>query len=66
MSAAPTRTHPGLSGILEVAAQVEAAEARIKQEIAAAAERGDCGRVVELLRRWMSVPATEVLADGPH
>ncbi len=54
---------PGLSNMLvDLAEEVHRAEERIKQEILDAAERGDNQRVVELMRRWMTLPVTEVLA----
>lgn len=48
--------------VLNVAAEVDAAETRIKQAILDAANEGDAPRVVEIVTRWQQVPATEVLA----
>lgn len=50
--------------LLDIAAEVEAAEARIKAELLRAAAAGDCQRVADIVLRWMKSPATEVLADG--
>lgn len=50
--------------ILRIAHEVEAAEAAIKAEVVRAAQAGDCGRVVDVVTRWMTAPATEVLKVG--
>ncbi len=51
--------------LLEAAAEVEAAELNIKQEILRAAESGDCVRVIDIVTRWLDTPPTEVLR-GPN
>jgi hypothetical protein len=48
--------------VLAVAAEVEAAEAAIKQAILDAARAGDCARVIDLVARWQTTPPGEVLA----
>jgi hypothetical protein len=50
--------------VLDVAAQVEAAENNIKDALMAAARAGDTARVIEILTRWKSLPACEVLSRG--
>ncbi len=52
--------------VLDIAAEVEAAETRIKAEILKAAAAGDCPRVTDIVTRWMNGPATEVLGDARH
>lgn len=47
--------------ILTAAAEVEAAEAGIKRAILDAARAGDCGKVINIIERWASMPACEVL-----
>ena len=49
--------------LLTVAAEVVAAEERIKGAILDAVERGDNGRAAKLLRRWQTEPPTEIAAD---
>ena len=48
--------------LLEVAAEIEAAESDIKKEILEAARRGDCARVIHIVSKWANGPAAEVLA----
>jgi len=48
--------------VLDIAAEVEAAEAAIKQALFRAAEARDLDRVLDILRRWQTLPATEVLS----
>lgn len=50
--------------VLDAAAEVEAAEAAIKNAILDAAAREDCDRVAQIVTRWLSMPAAEVL--GPQ
>lgn len=50
--------------VLDIAAEVESAETRLKEAILAAAREGDCARVIDIVSRWMTVPATEVLPEG--
>jgi hypothetical protein len=54
---------------LELAAQVEADERRIKQAILDAARAGDMALVIGIVERWQNRPAAEVLtglALPPH
>lgn len=52
--------------VLDIAAQVEAAEAQLKDLLIDAAKSGDMDRVVALVTAWKSCPAEEVLAhNGP-
>jgi hypothetical protein len=48
--------------VLEIAAEVERDERRIKHEILEAAGRGDLAAVIRIVRRWLEVPVREVLA----
>lgn len=50
--------------LLDIAAEVEADEAQIKQRMREAAERGDCAAVIELLDLWESKPPAEVLSHA--
>lgn len=50
--------------VMSVAAQVEAAESKIKAEILRAAAAGDNARITDLVTRWINGPTVEVLADG--
>lgn len=47
--------------ILRVAHEVEAAEGAIKAELLRAAQAGENARVIDILTRWETVPAVEVL-----
>lgn len=47
--------------LLDAAAEVERHEAAIKQVILDAAKSGDCARVIDIVTRWQSMPAAEVL-----
>jgi hypothetical protein len=49
------------SQILRVAHEVEAAEGAIKAELRRAAQAGENARVIDILTRWETVPAVEVL-----
>lgn len=49
--------------VLDVAAEVEAAETNIKHAILAAAQAGDCARVAEIVTRWLDTPPTQLLAS---
>jgi hypothetical protein len=51
-----------LDTLIVIAEELNAADARIKEEILAAARSGDCDRVVQLVERWMVEPAVEVAA----
>lgn len=48
--------------VLEIAAEVERDERRIKHEILEAAGLGDLAAVIRIVRRWLDVPVREVLA----
>ena len=48
--------------VLAIADEVEAAEASLKRQILAAAENGDCARIISILNRWLETPPTEVLS----
>lgn len=48
---------------VEIAREIDEAEEALKREIALALEGGDSVRALYLVRRWGSVPATEVLAE---
>ncbi len=63
MIARPENTEfaPFASAVFRVAAEVEAAEAEIKSAILAAARAGDCAAVIDIVERWQSGPAVEVL-----
>ena len=50
--------------LLDVAAEVEATEARLKQQILAAARAGDCARVINIVTAWLTTPPAEVLAHA--
>ena len=50
--------------VLNIAAEVEAAENEIKNEILRAARVGDTAAVITIVTRWQTLPATEVLAEG--
>lgn len=52
--------------LLAAAAEVEAAEGRIREAIATAARKGDNAKVLAILGRWERLPAAEVLADSPE
>jgi ribosomal protein L12E/L44/L45/RPP1/RPP2 len=57
-------SHLSARAILQIAAELEVAEERIKSAIETAAVRGDHARVLELIHRWKTLPVTEVL--GPE
>lgn len=59
-------TPPSVSArvLLDVAAEVEAAEIAIKQALLDAAEAGDLEAVKDIVRRWQTLPATQVLPDS--
>lgn len=65
IATSPQPTPLGARAILDMAAEVEAAEIRIKQAVLEAARAGDAPRIVEIVTRWMSMPAAEVLAKSP-
>ncbi|GJQ29745.1 MAG: hypothetical protein HBSAPP03_16290 [Phycisphaerae bacterium] len=47
--------------LLDLAAEVEADEAAIKRAVLDAAEAGDIGTVLAIMRRWSTLPSSEVL-----
>ena len=49
------------NALLAAAAEVERDEAAIKAAIIAAATSGDCAGVIDIVTRWQSMPAGEVL-----
>jgi hypothetical protein len=53
---------PFARALLEVAAEVEAAELQIKQEVLGAARAGDCARIVEIVEALLTEPPVEVLS----
>ncbi len=44
------------------ATRVEAAELVIKNEVLAAARKGDCARVMDIVSRWLSEPPVALAA----
>jgi hypothetical protein len=52
------------SALIDVAAEVEATEHRLKQEILAAARAGDCDHVIEIVEKWLVEPPVEVLSKA--
>lgn len=52
--------------LLALAAEIEADEARIREELLASARRGDLARVTTILCRWRDCPVREVLAGPEH
>jgi hypothetical protein len=64
MSASPS-TNPDMGmfarQLLQTAQEVEAAEGAIKAELRRAAQAGENARVIDILTRWETVPAVEVL-----
>lgn len=64
MSTAPS-TNPDMSmfarQLLQTAHEVEAADAAIKAELRRAAQAGETDRIIDILTRWETVPAIEVL-----
>ena len=48
--------------VLAIAAEVEVAERRIKDEILSAAAAGDCARVTTIVEAWLNEPPAEVLS----
>lgn len=48
--------------LLDIAAEVEADETRIKREVLEAARANDCDRVITIVERWLTEPPAEVLA----
>jgi hypothetical protein len=55
---------PLSSALVDIAAEVEAAEHQIKQEILTAARAGDIARIVELVEGWLARPPVEVLSKA--
>jgi hypothetical protein len=67
MIARPAQTDPPdafARTVLSVAAEVEAAESAIKQTILEAARAGDTASIINIITRWMSTPAIEVLSKN--
>jgi len=52
--------------VLTIAAEVEQAENAIKDAILEAARAGDCAAVIDIVTRWKTRPATQVLARDGH
>ena len=50
--------------LLAIAAEVEADETRLKQEILEAARASDCDRVITIVEKWLTTPPAEVLAHA--
>lgn len=50
--------------LLDLAAEVEADEAAIKRAVFDAAEAGDIGTVLAIMRRWATLPSSEVLPEN--
>ncbi len=50
--------------LLDIATEVEADEARIKQEILDAARAGDCGTVITIVEQWLTTPPAELLSHA--
>lgn len=61
-----TDTRPGRlpQTLLDIAAEVESVEARLKQLILDAARAGDCDRVIEIVEKWLDRPPAEVLSHA--
>ena len=51
------------SMVLDLAAAVEAQEARIKQSLLAAAEAGDISYIQKMLKIWVDGPVSEAMAQ---
>lgn len=49
--------------VLSTAAEIEAAERQIREDIANAAIKGDHARVLEVIERWKHLPTVEVLLE---
>lgn len=66
IATSPTADPTSLArALLSAAAEVEAAEARIRQVLLQAARAGDTARLITILERWECMPACEVLAEIP-
>jgi hypothetical protein len=52
---------PLARAVLDAAAEVEAAEAAIKDAVVKAMDSQDMDRMVRIIRRWCTLPPTEVL-----
>ena len=50
--------------LLDIAAEVEGDETRIKQQILEAARAGDCGTVIAIVEKWLTHPPAEVLGHA--
>jgi len=49
--------------VLSTAAEIEAAERQIREEIAEAAIKGDCPKVLDIFDRWRKLPTIEVVLE---
>ncbi len=50
--------------LLDIAAEVEADETRLKRHILDAARAGACDRVIEIVEKWLTSPPAEVLSHA--
>ncbi|MCC7390630.1 MAG: hypothetical protein IT431_17925 [Phycisphaerales bacterium] len=50
--------------LLDLAAEVEAAETRLKRHILDAARAGDTGTVIAIVEQWLTSPPAEVLSHA--
>ena len=50
--------------LLDIAAEVEAIETRLKEQIIEAARAGDCDTVIAITEKWLTKPPAEVLAQA--
>ena len=50
--------------LLDIAAEVEADETRLKRHILDAARAGDCGSVITIIEQWLTSPPAEVLSHA--
>ena len=50
--------------LLDIAAEVEADETRIKREVLEAARANDCDRVITIVEDWLAKPPAEVLSHA--
>lgn len=49
--------------LLDLAAEAEGAERRLKEAVLAAAKAGDSARVAHIMESWLSRPAVDILAE---
>lgn len=50
--------------LLDIAAEVEAVEIRLKQQVLEAARAGDLAKVISITEKWLIEPPAEVLAHA--